>query len=87
MSPATNHHIMELIVSNVYQNFQKFQNCWENIDKSKFKSGLDDSEVLKKLNKFEKHNINNFINEQLSKIHPEEFLELTATFLGQKNDM
>lgn len=78
---------MELIVSNVYQNFQKFQNCWENIDKWKFKSGLDDSEVLKKLNKFEKHNINNFINEQLSKIHPKEFLELTATFLGQKIDM
>lgn len=62
---ALSHHIMELIVSNLFKHtiekngcetciFLKCQNCWENNDKSKFKSGIDDSEVLKKLNKFEK---------------------------------
>lgn len=97
---ACRHHIIRLIVSNVFKCtmeqktsgpeiciFQKFQTCWDDIDKSKFKSGIFDSEIFNKI-KFEKNGILKFINEQMSNIQPRgdyrELLELSAIFLGQK---
>lgn len=92
------HHIYELVLRIVFEKklpittgpnvplFKNFKEAWENFDKTKFESGLEDEEVRKLVTDQDVERITSFVLNVLKNIQPrsdyEEFLQLTLIFLG-----
>ncbi|XP_050530606.1 uncharacterized protein LOC126899603 [Daktulosphaira vitifoliae] len=92
------HHIYEIILKSVFEVkfntssgpdvpiFNKFQKCWQNINKTNYLSGIEDTVILEKL-KTKKDDILKFSFEQLQKYQPrddyKELLELVIIFFGE----
>lgn len=93
------HHIFELILRSVFEKklptttgpnvplFKNFQEVWGEIDKTRFKSGLEDPQVRRLLTPEHIKRISSFVYKALTEIQPrddyKEFLELTLIFLGE----
>ena len=91
------HHIFEIIIGSVFESklpgtsgpnvllFKRFQSEWDNIDKSKYKSGLEDAIIKEDLNN-QIPEIKTFIKNMLDEILPrddyKELLQLCQIFLG-----
>lgn len=92
------HHIFELILRCVFETklpattepnvplFKKFQNAWETIDTTNYKSGLEDENVNKILTPQHTERIVSFAQASLTNLQPrddyKELLQLTLIFLG-----
>lgn len=97
ISLACRHHIMELIVSKVFDTlmgpssgpiiklFQRFGEYWGSIDRSSYESGLHVDSIASALN-IVRDDLIHFILQQLTKFQPRddyrELLQLSLLFLG-----
>ena len=97
ISLACRHHTMELIVAKVFDTlmgpssgpniklFQRFGECWGSIDRSNYKSGLDEGSIASALNPV-RNDLIHFIRQQLTEFQPgddyRELLQLSLLFLG-----
>lgn len=97
ISLACRHHIMKLIMANVFATlmgpssgpniklFQRFGEYWGSIDQSSYKSGLDLDSIASALNPV-RDDLIHFIRQQLTGFQPRddycELLQLSLLFLG-----
>lgn len=95
---ACRHHIFEIILENVFkitmgvssgpdiQIFKRFQKCWDKIDTSMLKTGVNDDTFKSKLPDNTLDEVLQFCMHHLTQLHPREdyreLLNLTVIFLG-----
>lgn len=92
------HHIFELVLRSVFEKklpgttgpnvplFQKFRNSWQNIDQTRYKTGIEDQVVQRLLTSEQIERISAFAQDALRNLQPrddyKELLQLTLIFLG-----
>lgn len=95
---ACRHHVYEIVLRQAFETkfgktegpnvslFEKFKKDWREIDHTKFKSGIADKEVQRKIGTHVRQKITQFCLQQLQNSHYrddyKEFLELVVLFLG-----
>ncbi|GBO21154.1 hypothetical protein AVEN_169103-1 [Araneus ventricosus] len=95
---AGRHHIMELIIGAVFNKcmgfsstpdvllFKRFQAYWEFIDKNKYKTGINNKDILAQVADIKDNRIKfaeKLLHDPHSRDDYREFLELILIFLGK----
>ncbi|XP_057335392.1 uncharacterized protein LOC130674123 isoform X3 [Microplitis mediator] len=92
------HHIFEIILKSAFEVYWpvtsgpnvpmlgRFKNAWDQIDKTNYKSGIEDN-IVDDFVSHQKHEISSFITQSLQLLRPrddyKEFFELSLIFLGE----